>query len=191
MNKYLAILVLAVCAIASANAQCPTIITRSGWGARAANTAVLPTRPAPWVVIHHTAGAACTTQALCSTQMRNIQNFHMNTNGWADIGYNFLVGGDGLVYEGRGWGRQGAHSPGYNSRSVGVSFIGTFSTALPVLAARNNAQALIRCGVSLGHVSSTYWLIGHRQDIATDCPGTSLFNEIRTWARFNASPRSL
>ena len=188
MNKFLACLVLAVCAIVSVNGQCPTIVSRSGWGARPANSGILPTRPAPWVVIHHTASAACTTQAACSIQMRSIQNSHINTNGWADIGYNFLVGGDGLVYEGRGWGRQGAHSPGYNSRSVGISFIGTFTTELPVLAARNNAQALIRCGVNMGNISSAYWLIGHRQDIATECPGTSLFNEIRTWAQFNANP---
>lgn len=56
--------------------------------------------------VHHTAGARCTTQAACDTQMRNIQNFHMNTNGWADIGYNFCIGDPGQVYEGRGYGRQ-------------------------------------------------------------------------------------
>jgi N-acetylmuramoyl-L-alanine amidase len=42
--------------------------------------------------------------------MRNIQNFHMNTNGWADIGYNFCIGDPGQVYEGRGYGRHGAHA---------------------------------------------------------------------------------
>lgn len=66
--------------------DCPRIVTRAQWGARAASTAQLPIRPAPFAVIHHTAGAACATEAACATQMRNIQNFHMNTNGWADIG---------------------------------------------------------------------------------------------------------
>lgn len=186
MNKFLAVLALVLAALAYTDAQaCPTIISRAGWGARAATTAVLPIRPAPFYVIHHTAGAACSTRALCDAQMRNIQNFHMNSNGWADIGYNFCVGGDGNVYEGRGWGRQGAHAPGYNNQSVGFCFLGTFSNALPVLAARNNAQQFFRCGVALGHVASNYWLIGHRQAIATDCPGTVLFNEIRNWDRFN------
>ena len=43
----------------------------------------------------------------------------MNTNGWDDIGYNFLVGEDGRVYEGRGWYRQGAHALNFNSNSIG------------------------------------------------------------------------
>lgn len=34
----------------------------------------------------------------------------MNTNGWADIGYNFCIGDPGQVYEGRGYGRHGAHA---------------------------------------------------------------------------------
>jgi len=121
--------------------------------------------------------------------MRNIQGWHIDGNGWADIGYNFCVGGDGLVYEGRGWGRQGAHAPGYNNQSVGHCFIGTFTSALPTAAARSNTQALIRCGVSLGHIASGYWLIGHRQGSATECPGQQLFNEIQRWDRFNSNPR--
>ena len=39
--------------------------------------------------------------------------------GWADIGYSFLVGEDGNVYEGRGWSLAGAHCIGYNSKSIG------------------------------------------------------------------------
>uniref|UniRef100_A0A182IU25 Uncharacterized protein n=1 Tax=Anopheles atroparvus TaxID=41427 RepID=A0A182IU25_ANOAO len=46
-------------------------------------------------------------------------------------------------------------------------------------------DALISCGVSLGHIASNYWLIGHRQAVATACPGNAFFNEIRNWPRFN------
>jgi peptidoglycan recognition protein len=187
MNKFFVTLAVLVAAFAAAEA-CPTIITRAGWGARAANTAVLPIRPAPFVVIHHTAGTTCTDQAGCSQQMRNIQNFHMNSNGWADIGYNWCVGQDGRAYEGRGWGRQGAHAPGYNNQSMGVCLIGTFTSVIPNAAARTATQSLITCGVNGGHISGSYWLIGHRQAIATACPGDAFFNEIRTWPRFNANP---
>ena len=163
-------------------------MTRAQWGARAASTSLLPHRPAPFVVVHHTAGSACTTQDACSTQMRNMQNFHMNTNGWADIGYNWCVGGDGRAYQGRGWDRQGVHAPGYNSQSMGMCVIGTFTNTLPPLAARNALQQLINCGVAQGFIRSAYWLIGHRQASATECPGTAFFNEIRNWPRFNANP---
>ncbi|XP_041773377.1 peptidoglycan-recognition protein SC2-like [Anopheles merus] len=185
MNKFATVLVLASICLAGVSAQCPRIVTRAQWGARAASTAQLPIRPAPWVVMHHTAGASCTTDAACAQQMRNIQSFHMDGNGWADIGYNFLVGENGAAYEGRGWGRQGAHAPGYNDRSVGMGVIGTFTNVIPNAAARTAARNLITCGVSLGHIASNYWLIGHRQAVATACPGNAFFNEIRTWPRFN------
>ncbi|XP_063705326.1 peptidoglycan-recognition protein SC2-like [Culicoides brevitarsis] len=169
---------------AAVSAQCPSIVTRTEWGAIPASSTNLPTRPAPWYVIHHTAGTSCSTKTTCSAEMRAIQHLHINTNGWADIGYNFLIGGDGLVYEGRGWGKQGAHAPGYNDKSVGISFMGTFTSGLPTSAALQAAKDLISCGVTLGHVAKSYSLIGHRQAVATECPGNKLFDEIKTWPNF-------
>jgi len=67
----------------------------------------------------------------------------------ADIGYNFLVGEDGNVYEGRGWDTVGAHAKGYNTRSIGISFIGNFNYRKPNSAAINAAKQLISCGVSM------------------------------------------
>ena len=50
---------------------------------------------------------------------------------WSDIGYSFVIGGDGRIYEGRGWGRVGAHTKGQNSVSYGIGFIGNFMTSNP------------------------------------------------------------
>jgi N-acetylmuramoyl-L-alanine amidase len=52
----------------------------------------------------------------------------MDINGWDDIGYSFLVGGDANAYMGRGWDKVGAHAPGYNSQSIGICFIGSFTS---------------------------------------------------------------
>uniref|UniRef100_A0A1B0CR88 Peptidoglycan-recognition protein n=1 Tax=Lutzomyia longipalpis TaxID=7200 RepID=A0A1B0CR88_LUTLO len=191
MNRFFATLAVLCVAFAAAQATCPTIITRAQWGARNANTAALPRVPAPFVVVHHTAGAFCSTQAACAQQMRNIQGWHIDGNGWADIGYNFCVGECGLAYEGRGWRRQGAHAPGYNNQSVGACVFGTFTSRVPNAAAQLALQRLINCGVGGGHIASNYWLIGHRQAVATACPGDAFFNLIRTWPRFNANPSPL
>ena len=51
--------------------------------------------------------------------------------GWDDIGYSFLAGDDGNIYEGRGWDRVGAHTKGYNSRGLAVSFMGNYKDHLP------------------------------------------------------------
>ncbi|XP_055638240.1 peptidoglycan-recognition protein SC2-like [Toxorhynchites rutilus septentrionalis] len=188
MGRSVTVLVFALASLALASAQCPRIINRAGWGARSASTGTLPNRPAPWVVIHHTAGAHCTTDAACAQQMRNIQAMHIDTNRWADIGYNWCVGENGAAYEGRGWGRQGAHAPSFNDRSVGICVLGTFTNGIPNVAARNAVQQLISCGVAAGHISNSYWLIGHRQANPTACPGDAFFNHIRTWPRFNPNP---
>lgn len=103
---------------------------------------------------------------------------------WKDIGYTFLVGGDGDVYEGRGWNSLGL-APGFNDTFVGISFIGTFNTTLPEKAALKAARRLMCCGVRLGHVSPSYYFYGHRQAQPTvDCPGDRLFEEVSTWPRF-------
>lgn len=51
---------------------------------------------------------------------------------WSDIGYSFLVGGDGNWYEGRGWNVTGAHTQGFNSVGYGTCFLGNFMETLPV-----------------------------------------------------------
>lgn len=50
---------------------------------------------------------------------------------YSDIGYNFLIGGDGGVYVGRDWGFAGAHTLGFNTRAFALAFIGNFTAKLP------------------------------------------------------------
>jgi len=163
---------------------CPRILSRAEWGARAATSFTTISRPVPRYFVHHSAGNSCTTQSSCITTVRGIQNYHMNTNGWSDIGYNFLVGEDGNGYEGRGWDRVGAHSPNYNSVAYGVCIMGTFMTTNPNNAALTVTQQLISCGISLGKLSSNYSLHGHRDGTCTSCPGDRLYATIQTWPRY-------
>ncbi len=44
---------------------------------------------------------------------------------------SFLVGGDGNIYEGRGWNVLGAHTQSYNDVGYGTCFIGNFMTVEP------------------------------------------------------------
>lgn len=40
--------------------------------------------------------------------------------------YRFLIGGDGKVYEGRGFNIVGAHAPSYNDKSIGICLLGNW-----------------------------------------------------------------
>ncbi|XP_072934416.1 peptidoglycan-recognition protein LB-like [Epargyreus clarus] len=160
-------------------------VSREEWGARPPTSVINLNLPVPYVIIHHTyIPGACFSVEQCSASMRAMQNNHQLTQQWEDIGYNFAVGSDGVVYEGRGWEAVGAHAFGYNSRSIGIALIGDWVSVLPPAIQMETTKRLIEEGLRLGYISENYDLIGHRQVRNTDCPGQALFEEITTWDRF-------
>ncbi|KAK9695865.1 N-acetylmuramoyl-L-alanine amidase [Popillia japonica] len=144
--------------------------------------------PAPYVIIHHSyIPPACNTTSECIEAMQFMQDLHMNTNGWNDIGYSFAVGGDGNAYTGRGWSSVGAHAPLYNNKSIGICVIGDWREELPPQNQLETVHNLIQLGVDSGYIRSDYILHGHRQVRAnTECPGDRLFEEIKTWPHFSS-----
>lgn len=98
------------------------IVTRREWGARAPDPRPFP--QTSWAnrtgfVVHYSAADDDQT-------VRSIQNYQMDSNGWRDIGYNFLVDKDGKVYEGAQgtWFAIGAHVANHNTANIGVCAIG-------------------------------------------------------------------
>ncbi|XP_044250516.1 peptidoglycan-recognition protein SB2 isoform X2 [Drosophila takahashii] len=84
--------------------------------------------PVRLIIIHHTVTAPCFNPQQCQLALRRIRDDHMRRK-FRDIGYNFLIGGDGRIYEGLGFGVRGEHAPNYNSQSIGIAFIGNFQNA--------------------------------------------------------------
>ena len=60
------------------------------------------------VIGHHTHWDRCYDIVDCIKEVKKVQDYHMDGNGWWDIGYNFLIGEDGRIYEGRGFHIQGS-----------------------------------------------------------------------------------
>ncbi|KAK1120952.1 hypothetical protein K0M31_010736 [Melipona bicolor] len=176
---------------ADVNTARPNIVSRHEWQARpATGHELLKVRPPPYVVVHHGGlQQYCHDENSCSKIVRSYQNHHMSDNGWEDIGYNFIIGEDGNVYEGRGWTYTGAHAPNYNSRSIGICIIGDFTHRLPNEAALKALNALINYGVSKGSISNKYHVVGHRQVTQTECPGTKLYEYVKKLPRWTDSPK--
>ncbi|XP_033761487.1 peptidoglycan-recognition protein SC2-like [Pecten maximus] len=166
--------------------QCPRIITRQEWGARPPSHLIsnLPATP-QYVFIHHGAGSRCFTESACSDKVKSYQDFHMDTRGWWDIGYSFVVGEDGNVYEARGWDKIGAHTYGHNSVGIGISVIGDFRTVTPNQAALNAVTQLIACGVNTGKIQTNYTMQGHCDVVRTECPGKSFLDILNTWPHYH------
>jgi len=144
------------------------IVSRAEWGAAPARSTT-PLNPAGvnLFVLHHTTGSFRGARTV-----RSIQQFHQGPQrGWADIGYNFLVAPDGVVYEGRGWAFRGAHARGYNHRSVGVAFIGDGSQPMPQPAQQAVLELLAEAEVRFGPLRT----VGHRDVGSTTCPGDAIY----------------
>nr|CAD7409366.1 unnamed protein product [Timema poppensis] len=124
----------------------------------------------------------------CSAIVRSYQNYHIDTNGWNDIGYSFVIGEDGQVYEGRGWDFVGAHAPGYNTQSIGICVIGDFSDRLPNEEALATLSDLISCGVDIGKIGEGYQVIGHRQTRDTLCPGDTFYKWVKALPQWTDHP---
>lgn len=170
------------------NIPAPFFITeRKNWLAQPPLEKNFLKESAKHVIICHSATEEAFTIAENVLLVRLIQSFHMDSRKWSDIGYNFLIGGDGSIFEGRGWNVIGAHTRGYNMISLGICFIGTFILNSPSQNALANAKSLIEYGVSIGAVSEDYSVLGHCQCIGTESPGEALFNEIKTWKNFDGS----
>jgi hypothetical protein len=170
----------------------PNIVSRAGWGAdesirtSCSNGTYDSTIKA--AVIHHTAGTNDYTAAQSASIVRGVYAYHVQANGWCDIGYNFLVDKYGTIFEGRAGGIDkpvhGAHAGSWNTDTMGVSFMMNSDTLQPSAASLASAVALLAWKLggyyrdpegSTTLVGATRPVIfGHGDVMATDCPGTNL-----------------
>ena len=172
----------------------PQMISYSEW--RAGLPDPKPPREATDVehlVVHHSAGSNTDTNYI--NIVRNIYLFHTQSNGWDDIGYNFLVAPNGVIFNGRdpqGVADDdnilGAHFCGKNQNTMGVCMLGDFMKVRPTKKAIFSLKYLLawklkKNGINAfgqtKHPKNTGSLLnnlcGHRDGCSTDCPGDSLY----------------
>jgi hypothetical protein len=187
----------------------PSIVPRSAWLADEKIVRAAP-RYAPSLrlaIVHHTAGTNSYTPAQAAAIVRGIEIYHVQANGWNDIGYNLLIDRYGTVYEGRGGGVTrnviGAHALGFNSGTVGIALIGDFQDVAPPAAMQTALENVLAWRLDIAHVDPLSDVVytsagnakypagkvvtlpaisGHRDTGPTECPGNdayALLPEIR------------
>lgn len=103
----------------------------------------------------------------------DIRRWHVEERGFADIGYHFVVRLNGTVECGRSLDRAGAHCRGYNSRSIGVCYVGGADGSLKSKDTRTDCQR-VALELLTERLQSRYPGISvkkHRELAATCCPG--------------------
>jgi hypothetical protein len=183
----------------------PGIISRAAWGANESIVRDAPSYASAvrFAVVHHTAGASPSSPSQSAAIVRGIQAYHVRSNGWDDIGYNFLVDRFGQIFEGRGGGVArnviGAHAQGFNTGSTGVALLGTYESSSLSAAGQSALVSLLAWRLDVAHadplarlswrsagnprfpegtVVSLRAVSGHRDTGYTSCPGTALYSEL-------------
>ncbi len=184
----------------------PGYVSRTGWGNPQGESA--PNAPPAYytanhLVVHHTADSNSlgSNEPNWAARVRAEWSFHTYSRGWGDIGYNWLIDPNGVIYAGRAGSTDlsrdavGFHDTA-NYGSMGVSLIGTYSTVSPTTAAQNSLVDLLAWKASQRNIdplgSSWYYgcsrsnycapfnsgsvvlnIAGHRQVTPghTTCPG--------------------
>ncbi|MBN2681299.1 MAG: N-acetylmuramoyl-L-alanine amidase [Bacteroidales bacterium] len=176
----------------------PGVITREVWlhpyyGSQSYTpTTIYPTH----VVVHH--GADPDTYTDGAAVVRSYWNYHVNTLGWSDIGYNYLGDKYGNLYQGRknddmeGRDVRGAHAGTSNDYSIGINFLGNADVTTPTTVQLEAYYALLgwwfdsrgfdpTSSASLvlqsGGTAVKPRILGHKDTNigGTSCPGTVLY----------------
>ncbi|HEX2084742.1 MAG TPA: peptidoglycan recognition protein [Solirubrobacteraceae bacterium] len=184
----------------------PVIVPRAEWGGDQCQPRDAPTHgEVRLAFVHHTATANEYAPEDSREMVLGICRFHRNSNGWDDIGYNFLVDKYGTIFEGRAGGVDqaivGAQAQGYNSVSTGIANLGNYQDVppadlaldaigrllawkLPLHGAPVEGQVAV---VSGGGSSNRYpsgqtvtfeRISGHRDGNSTACPGEQLYLQL-------------
>jgi hypothetical protein len=111
-----------------------------------------------YLILHHSAA---------NGSAEDIHRYHVSL-GWTGIGYHYYIRKDGSIYRGRPENVEGAHTVGYNDKSIGVCFEGNFEVEQMSDAQYSAGLDLVKDiltrypGVEIG---------GHRDYDTTACPG--------------------
>ena len=143
-----------------------------------------------FIVIHHTGFINPLTKEPLDrdNNAEEIHKFHIEENGWAGIGYHYLIRKDGMIEQGRLPNMVGAHVFQYNQKSIGVSLAGNFTEAEPTEAQMQSVKALTAwlCQEYKLDPFKKGVIVGHRDIGKTTCPGDNLYcrlDEIREYCR--------
>lgn len=181
----------------------PAIIPRSSWcGGAAPCSSVNATYTVTYinpthVVMHH--GASPNTYTNGQDVVRSYWNYHVNSLGWVDIGYNYLIDKYGNFYQGRrnpnlpNQDVKGAHAGNANNGSIGVNFLGNLDVSIATTAQLTKLHQLLAWWFdyraidplgSAGMQTQAYgWQIQprftyHNAIGQTSCPGTDMISRM-------------
>ena len=154
-------------------------------------------------LVHHTVTENDYASSTVPDLLIGIQRYHMDTRGWDDIAYNFVIDRWGRIWQAREGELYepitGGHTTGLNAESVGVAVLGEFGTHSPAQEVIDSLSLLLGWKLSLhgvdplgtnvvrstggdydepGDLVEVFNIAGHRDHQITGCPGNALYSRV-------------
>jgi hypothetical protein len=195
----------------------PKLVSRAGWRADESLNRDDPdyTSDVQTLFVHHTAGTNSYRCGDSSKIIRSIHAYHVRSKKWNDVGYNFLVDKCGTLFEGRAGGITrpvlGAHTKGFNAHAAGIAVLGDYagrgvSAKVKGVIAQVAAYKIGMYGngtggsVTMTSAGSNKYragtkvrmnrISGHRDAVSTECPGNTLYSQLRSLRNLADGPVS-
>ncbi len=177
------------------------IYPRDAWGANLSPKGPIEAETAQFLLVHHTASS--NTYASAAGLIQATYAFHTSAaKGWSDVCYEFFIGRDGDVWEGRAGALTGPVVADATGGSQGfaqlICLLGDFTSQVPTRAAQTSLvnvlawlsgryQIDIGAGATTSFISrgsqrwpagnpvTTNTIAGHRDMSFTACPGDALY----------------
>jgi len=134
------------------------------------------------IVIHH----AGFPDGDKDSSAEDIHKFHQEVNGWAGIGYHYVIRKDGTIEQGRKPLAIGAHALHFNKNSVGICVAGNFELAKPNHKQMDSLKLLSAwlCQKYKINPLKKGAIVGHRDLNDTLCPGKNLYSKLGDIRRY-------
>ena len=126
------------------------------------------------IVVHHTGNPSDD-----DLSAEDIHEMHQN-QGWAGIGYHYVIRKNGQIEQGRPDWSVGAHASGENWHSIGIHVSGNFEEAEPTEYQIESLAYLIGWLCEKYDLDPSVAVVGHRDLMATACPGENLYEMLNT-----------
>ena len=131
---------------------------------------LLPRTETDLIVIHHVGETNRDVSAA------EIHQWHL-ANGWAGIGYHYVIRKDGTIERGRPRETIGAHAQGFNYRSIGINIVGDFENFKPTQEQiESTSQLAAELSIIYDLTPTAQSVVGHKDLMSTDCPGKNLYD---------------
>jgi hypothetical protein len=135
------------------------------------------------LVIHRTGAPA-------DVGPETIAEYHVHRQGWPGIGYHFVVGADGHVWQTNGLITAAYHAREFNATAVGIALAGHFNDP-PPNDAQLDATARLCAWLLEGLHLSPEAIQGHRELVRTACPGDGWLQGAAWGRRLRSQVRTL